>query len=219
MESHSTEIFTTLFNTFWNVFSSKITNADDIKSVVEESFHESQVLDRSRYIFLKSSNNLTNFQRFKNFHADKNKTEVLELWKELSSFDKTKWSNDNGTGEGIPKNVLKNRVSGYNLFVQQNNKVFSSLESGSMKDVSAKWKELTKEQQLEWNTKAHELNEKSTVLVPAKVNKNRTLSGFNLYIRHRTAELKKDNQFTNISKMALEWNTFTAEEKLKWKAL
>ena len=54
MDSHSTEIFTTLFNTFWNVFSSKITNADDIKSVVEESFHESQVLDRSRYIFLKS---------------------------------------------------------------------------------------------------------------------------------------------------------------------
>ena len=118
------------------------------------------------------------------------------------------------------------KLSGYNIFMKEKMaelKVQNVPSGQRMTQVSQMWKPLSEEDKAVWKAKANallpltetQINQKKDPNAP----KTKKLSGYNLFMKEKMAELKTQNvpsgqRMTQVSQM---WKLVSEEEKATWK--
>jgi hypothetical protein len=120
----------------------------------------------------------------------------------------------------------KKKVSGYNLFMKEK---MAELKAENvpgkerMGKIGAMWKALSEDLHKNWNAKAKEIVGESTAEAKVKVKasgtaKTKKLSGYNVFMKEKMAELKAENVPSNerMKKIGPMWKALSDAEKKIW---
>jgi hypothetical protein len=228
----SGEYFEKQFNTVWDNVKERIDDTPELRQIFYDAFMSSGCLVNERLVFVPIYGvKLSNYANYANYRYEQlvktndtlTKKEVKPTisaeWKNLSVEERSKWSNSTGTGEVQEKAVTKKSCSGYNLFTRDLAKT-RRRDGGetslalSRKKASVSWNLLSQEVRDDWNRRARELD--TIKLKRDRRKESKRVSGYNLYIRQRSDELKAKNQSCNLIQIAGEWTLLSKDQKDHW---
>jgi len=226
----SGEYFDKQFNKIWDLVNMRVDDTPELRQIFYDSCLKSGSLVHERLVFVpiygvKLSNyvNYCNFRYGELVQKDESltKKDIRPLcsteWKQMSVEERSKWSNASGTGEVQPKVNVKKSCSGYNLFsrdLAKKRRQEGGDVSQSLKKSSVAWNSLPQETKDEWNLKAREVDGVRLKHDRRKIIKR--VSGYNLFIRHRSDELKSQGLNCNLIQIAGEWTKLNSDEKTHW---
>lgn len=223
--------FERLFNIFWTAVEKKIDDASEIRQLFYDTFKETGVFDNSKIVFVPVGNvvKVSNYHRFMKCRGDQLKATGVENlkdrrhqisleWKAKSVEEKGRWNNNDGTGVYVPK-LNKRHSNGYNLFTKHMAKDFAGTDVPAgerFHKTSEAWHKLSDNEREKWNHDARELALRSGKAIRARSTTTKKLSGYNLYIRERSTELKAENKSVSLPNISVEWKSLTPEAQGTW---
>lgn len=233
MSMTSGEYFDKQFNKIWDLVNDRVDDTPELRQIFYDSCLKSGSLVHERLVFVPIYGvKLSNYVNYCNFRYEEmrqkdetlTKKDVRPLcsteWKQMSVEERSKWSNASGTGEVQPKLNVKKSCSGYNLYARhlaKQRRQDGVDVSQSLKKSSIAWNALSQDAKDEWNLKARELEGVRLKHDRRKVVKR--ISGYNLFIRHRSDELKSQNLNCNLIQIAGEWTKLSQDEKTHWNSV
>jgi len=146
-------------------------------------------------------------------------TAIGAEWKDLTKEQQGVW---NMQAKSVGTSTLDKKprqVSGWTMYMKQRmadlkEEVKSSSER--LKIIGPEWKLLSKEQQDEWKLEAKGIP--SGESLPVSTGQKRRLSGWNLYVKQRMADLKEEVKSSSerLKIIGPEWKLLSKEQQDEW---